>query len=57
MAVPLVDSIRWSNYQHRSLYPPNRRYIGIFEWGFLYKETYKVDEYETSLKFFTRPYP
>jgi hypothetical protein len=56
LAVPLVDSIRWNTYQHRSLYPINKRYMGAFEWGFLYKEVAKQDHFH-ELRMFTKPYP
>ena len=37
VAVPIVDSINWDTLEHRNVYSGS--YRGIFEWGFLYKET------------------
>jgi polypeptide N-acetylgalactosaminyltransferase len=53
--VPIVDGIDWDNLQHTNIYGDtlNR---GIFEWGFLYKET-EVPEQELKLrKFNSEPY-
>jgi hypothetical protein len=38
LAVPIVDKIDWSTLEHREVYARGKRYTGIFEWGFLYKE-------------------
>ena len=39
MAVPIVDSINWDNFRYRSTYGAGTLFRGIFEWGFLYKES------------------
>ncbi len=39
MAVPIIDSINWDNFRVRPVYTPGTHYRGIFEWGFLYKES------------------
>lgn len=38
MAVPIVESIDWDNFRYRPVYTTNH-HRGIFEWGFLYKES------------------
>ena len=47
MAVPIVDSINWENFRYRRVYAEGTHYRGIFEWGFLYKES-RVPEKELS---------
>ena len=40
MAVPIVDGINWDNFAYASVYgPATAHHRGIFEWGFLYKES------------------
>ncbi|ESO86827.1 hypothetical protein LOTGIDRAFT_194702 [Lottia gigantea] len=38
MAVPIVDGIDWNNFRYRPVYT-STHHRGIFEWGFLYKES------------------
>ena len=38
MAVPIVDGIDWDNFRYHPVYTTNH-HRGIFEWGFLYKES------------------
>ena len=38
LAVPIVDGINWDNMAYYSVYD-SRHHRGIFEWGFLYKES------------------
>lgn len=38
MAVPIVDGIDWDNFEYRPVYSAVH-HRGIFEWGFLYKES------------------
>ena len=45
MAVPIVDSIKWDTFRYSSTYGAGMHYRGIFEWGFLYKES-KVPQKE-----------
>jgi hypothetical protein len=35
--VPIVDSLKWQTLEHNG-YSGDTNSIGIFEWGFLYKE-------------------
>ena len=37
LAVPIVDGIKWENIEHLG-YSQDTTSVGIFEWGFLYKE-------------------
>ena len=39
MAVPVIDSINWDTFRYRPVYAYGTYYRGIFEWGFLYKES------------------
>ncbi|KAK3591806.1 hypothetical protein CHS0354_007658 [Potamilus streckersoni] len=38
MAVPIVDGIDWDNFAYHPVYTTSH-HRGIFEWGFLYKES------------------
>ncbi|KAK3092658.1 hypothetical protein FSP39_005536 [Pinctada imbricata] len=38
MAVPTIDGIDWDNFKYHPVYGPTH-HRGIFEWGFLYKES------------------
>ena len=38
MAVPIVDGIDWDNFKYHPVYGA-AHHRGIFEWGFLYKES------------------
>ena len=38
LAVPIVDGIDWNTLEHTNIYG-NSLNRGIYEWGFLYKET------------------
>jgi hypothetical protein len=37
LAVPIVDGIEWDSLEHNG-YSADTKSVGIFEWGFLYKE-------------------
>lgn len=39
LAVPIIDGIDWDNFRYRPVYGAGSNYRGIFEWGFLYKES------------------
>ena len=55
LAVPIVDGIDWNTLEHTDIYG-GRLNRGIFEWGFLYKET-EVPETELKLhKYGSEPY-
>ena len=38
LAIPIVDGIDWNTIEHQDIYGGSLQ-RGIFEWGFLYKET------------------
>ena len=38
MAVPTIDGIDWDNFGYHPVYS-TVHHRGIFEWGFLYKES------------------
>ncbi|XP_014670029.1 PREDICTED: N-acetylgalactosaminyltransferase 7-like [Priapulus caudatus] len=38
IAVPIVDGIDMDDFHYRPTYSAGTHFIGIFEWGFLYKE-------------------
>ena len=40
MAVPIVDGIDWDNFRYSPVYQGHEHFRGIFEWGFLYKESH-----------------
>ena len=48
LAVPIVDGIKWNNLEHTG-YNDDTKSVGIFEWGFLYKEM-KMSESDFSKK-------
>ena len=39
MAVPIIDGIDWNNFHYSPVYGAHSHFRGIFEWGFLYKES------------------
>ena len=39
VSVPLVDRIDFSTFEYQSVYQSQERPVGIWEWGFLYKES------------------
>jgi len=55
LAVPIVDGLDWNTLEHTNIYGStlNR---GIFEWGFLYKETEVPPEETKRHKYSTEPY-
>lgn len=39
MAVPIIDGIDLNTFRISPTYAANEHFRGIFEWGFLYKES------------------
>lgn len=39
MAVPIIDGIDWNTFRYSPVYGAGEHFRGIFEWGFLYKES------------------
>lgn len=56
VAIPIVDGITWDTLEHRTVYNPEKRHTGIWEWGFLYKETVIPQEEEAKHKEVSEPY-
>ncbi|CAF0834031.1 unnamed protein product [Didymodactylos carnosus] len=55
LAVPIVDGIEWNTLRHNPAYG-GTLYRGIFEWGFLYKETEIPNRERVLMKHPTEPY-
>ena len=53
----MVDVIDWDTLEYRMLPRGLASFIGIFEWGFLYKEMFLPEELKKGLKYDTEPYP
>ena len=39
MTVPYIDTINWDTFRYGPVYQAGSLHRGIFEWGFLYKES------------------
>ena len=39
MAVPFIDGIDYNSFEYNPVYSADKNFRGIFEWGFLYKES------------------
>lgn len=55
LAVPIVDGIEWNTLRHNKAYG-GTLYRGIWEWGFLYKETELPQRERNLMKYQTEPY-
>ncbi|KAJ8308667.1 hypothetical protein KUTeg_013541 [Tegillarca granosa] len=55
MAVPIVDGIDWDNFRYHPVYTTNH-HRGIFEWGFLYKESLVPKKELDTRKYHSEPY-
>ncbi|XP_076463576.1 N-acetylgalactosaminyltransferase 7-like isoform X2 [Babylonia areolata] len=55
LAVPIVDGINWDNMAYYSVYD-SRHHRGIFEWGFLYKESVVPDRELSTREHPSEPY-
>ncbi|KAK6180861.1 hypothetical protein SNE40_008837 [Patella caerulea] len=55
MAVPIVDGIDWDNFRYRPVYTTTH-HRGIFEWGFLYKESQVPQRELTTRTYHSEPY-
>ncbi|XP_023931769.1 N-acetylgalactosaminyltransferase 7-like [Lingula anatina] len=56
MAVPIVDGIDWNNFRYHSVYGSSGDHRGIFEWGFLYKESKVPDKELARREHSSEPY-
>lgn len=56
MAVPTIDGIDFNTFRVRPVYGHGSHFRGIFEWGFLYKES-EVPQRELDRRsHFSEPY-
>ena len=55
LAVPIVDGINWDNMAYYSVYD-SRHHRGIFEWGFLYKESVVPEKELATREHASEPY-
>lgn len=56
MTVPTIDGIDWNTFQYTPVYQDGQHYRGIFEWGFLYKESSVPEKVLRSRKYNSEPY-
>ena len=56
LAVPTIDSISWENFRYRPVYQAGKLYRGIFEWGFLYKESEIQQREKSRHQYASEPY-
>ena len=52
--MPIVDGIKWENLEHLG-YSSDTKSVGIFEWGFLYKEMTISNDDFAQKKYATEP--
>ncbi|CAM4887854.1 unnamed protein product [Rotaria socialis] len=55
LAVPIVDGIEWKTFEHSNIYG-STNFRGIWEWGFLYKETEVPEQELRKRKYSSEPY-
>ena len=55
LAVPIVDGLEWKTLEHTNIYG-SANFRGIWEWGFLYKETEIPERERSKMKYRTEPY-
>jgi polypeptide N-acetylgalactosaminyltransferase len=55
LAVPIVNGIDWNTLEHTDIYGGSLN-RGIFEWGFLYKETEVPQKEQKRHKRSSEPY-
>ena len=56
MAVPTIDGIDFNTFRVRPVYGHGQHYRGIFEWGFLYKESEVPKRELDRRQHFSEPY-
>ncbi|CAF0785340.1 unnamed protein product [Didymodactylos carnosus] len=55
LAVPIVDGLEWKTLEHVNIYG-STNFRGIWEWGFLYKETEVPEQELKKRKYNSEPY-
>ena len=55
LAVPIVDGLEWKTLEHTNIYGSSN-FRGIWEWGFLYKETIVPEKELKKRNYSSEPY-
>lgn len=56
LSAPIVDGIDWDTFEYRPVYDSSQHFMGIWEWGMLYKEiAIDMDEHLKTHRF-SEPY-
>ena len=56
MAVPIIDGIDSETFRYSPVYGAGQHFRGIFEWGFLYKESSVPEKVLNTRKHDSEPY-
>lgn len=56
MAVPIIDGIDSETFRYSPVYGAGQHFRGIFEWGFLYKESSVPRKVLDARKYNSEPY-
>ena len=56
MAVPIIDGIDSETFRYSPVYGAGQHFRGIFEWGFLYKESQVPLKVLNARKYGSEPY-
>jgi len=56
MAVPIIDGIDSETFRYSPVYAAGQHFRGIFEWGFLYKESSVPNNVLNARKYNSEPY-
>jgi len=56
MAVPIIDGIDSETFRYTPVYQAGQHFRGIFEWGFLYKESSVPQKVLNTRKYDSEPY-
>ena len=56
LAIPIIDGVDWSNFRYNPVYQGKELFRGIFEWGFLYKESKVPDTVLQEREHVSEPY-
>jgi len=56
MAVPIIDGIDSETFRYSPVYQAGHHFRGIFEWGFLYKESNVPQKVLNTRKYDSEPY-
>ena len=56
MAVPIIDGIDSETFRYSPVYAAGQNFRGIFEWGFLYKESSVPNSVLNTRKYNSEPY-